>query len=347
MADQIGQILGESMVPNSPMAPVGQALTQPMAQPGPQPTPEMLKDPKFHAIGEWIRKPENMLTALVLAGSLTQDRRPGQSKLDAVAERGLGTLGFRGELRRLNQKDVDEAAAAKSEQDYRKGQIDIGTDRNRIERQGIEAQTQDTLNRETAETGRAGMQDATERWKAQLLADTQLKTARIGAAASSSDAASGFGLSDKDMIDVLKNYNDAMANGVELPPVDAQVQWIMRNKIAANPEYRQLVGFTQFKGKDGKMYVDVKPEYRGLLGIPSDQGATPAPAPKPGTPAPAKGRPQAKSTAPKPKNYDVAKPPTAAIAGEAGAGWKGFVNWRDSQQSAYDEAMKKGLETRK
>lgn len=240
MADNIGQIIGEEpMVPNSPMMPVGQALTQGQPQqPALQPTPEMLKDPKFHAIGEWIRRPENMLTALVLAGSLMQDRRPGQSKMDAVAERGLGTLGFRGEMRRLNQKDTDEAEKAKSEADYKKGQIDVATDRNRIERQGIEATSQDNLNRVTAQTGIAGMNDATARYLADLENKNRLEAARISAAGGADTEENSF-MTAKDIIDIQK-----FAAENQIPFDQAMIQFA-RVRIMTDPRYAGMIQITE------------------------------------------------------------------------------------------------------
>jgi len=314
MANEIGQILGEGQtIPNSPMMPTpGQAIIQaaPQQQSGLQPTPEMLKDPRFHAIGEWIRKPENMLTALVLAGSLMQDRRPGQSKMDAFAERGLGTLGVRGEFGRLNQKDKDEAAKAQSEADYRAGQIKIGQERNEVDREGVgvqregvEAQREgNRLTRETQE--RMNTQDNETRlmiaqmedgWR-RSMASMEFELGRM-------KETGAFGLDEKTIVDIFKNYADASANGVTLPPPGETVQTVLRMKVGTNPAWATQVGLRYFKGPDGKTYVDSKPEYRALLGIPDGQGtpqaATPTAAPTKGTKEP-KGKPKGYTSVPQP-----------------------------------------------
>ncbi len=353
MANEIGQILGEEpMVPNSPMMPVGQAITQQPQQPSVQPTPEMMKNPQFQGIYEWVKKPENMLTALVLAGSLAQDRRPGQSKLDAVAERGLGTLGFRGEMRRLNQKDVDAAAAQQSELDWRKGQTDIGVERNRIGREGVEVDreqvkaTRDNTSAQIAGQERMNTQDnATKIMLARIEEGWRMQLGGLEKQIAEMGKNGPFGLDEKTIVDIFKNYADASANGVSLPAPGEQVQFILRSKLGADPTLQAQVGFRYFEGKDGKKYIDVNPEYRGLFGIPDGQGAPKA---TPGAPTPTgRPQPQAKTPAQKPKPYDVPRQPTPAIAGVGESGWKGFTGWRDSKQAEYDEAMKKGLETRK
>ncbi len=355
MADNIGQILGEEpMVPNSPMMPgIGQALTQGQPQqPAMQPTPEMLKDPKFHAIGQWIRKPENMLTALVLAGSLMQDRRPGQSKMDAVAERGLGTLGFRGEMRRLNQADTDAAAKQQSEIDWRTGQTKVAQERNTIDREGVGVQreqvqaTRDNTTAQIAGNERMNTQDnQTRLMLARMEESWRLKLGDLEKEVATMGKNGPFGLDEKTIVDIFKNYADASANGVSLPAPGEQVQFILRSKLGADPTLQAQVGFRYFEGKDGKKYIDVNPEYRGLFGIPDGQGAPKA---TPGAPTPTgRPQPQAKAPAQKPKPYDVPRQPTPAIAGVGESGWKDFTGWRDSKQAEYDEAMKKGLETRK
>jgi hypothetical protein len=84
---------------------------------------------------EWLKKPENLTTGLVLAAGLMQDRRPGQSKLDALGQVGLGTLAFRGGLQQGVQQTQERQQEQASQQGYRKDQTDIARDRNRIEQE--------------------------------------------------------------------------------------------------------------------------------------------------------------------------------------------------------------------
>lgn len=57
---------------------------------------------------EFLMRPENLATALVLATGVTSERRPNQSKLNKALEAGTGALGFRGGLEqnvRAQRKD--------------------------------------------------------------------------------------------------------------------------------------------------------------------------------------------------------------------------------------------------
>lgn len=122
----------------------------------------------------------------------------------------------------------------------------------------------------------ARMEDNWRRYTADL--EMQLGELKAGG--------SGFGIDDKTMMDIFKNYADAKANGVDLPTPPEMVQFVIRTKVGSDPRFQKQVGFRMFKGPDGKQYVDVDPQWRPLFGIPSEGPAT-APTP---APAPAKGK---------------------------------------------------------
>jgi hypothetical protein len=41
-------------------------------------------------------------------------------------------------------------------------------------------------------------------------------------------------------------------------------------QVGTNPQYQKMTGYRVYDGKDGRKYVDVNPEWRGLLGIPGE-----------------------------------------------------------------------------
>lgn len=84
---------------------------------------------------EWLKKPENLMTGIVLAAGLMQDKRPGQSNLDAFGQRALGALAFRGGLDLGVQEAGRRDRELASQQQYRQGRLDLGKEQIRATRE--------------------------------------------------------------------------------------------------------------------------------------------------------------------------------------------------------------------
>lgn len=168
MANEIGNAIE---VPNSPLDPRKQ---QPFVPP-----PEVQKDPKFQAIGEWLKQPQNAMTALVLVGAMAQDRRRGQSKQDAFFERALGTLGFRGELQRLDQGDKDAAAVRESEMQHRKDQVGVAREQVQATRENTAADERAARAATDAQLAMSAEGNETRRYIAELQAATDAQIAQL------------------------------------------------------------------------------------------------------------------------------------------------------------------------
>lgn len=102
---------------------------------------------------DWLKEPKNAVTAAVLVGSLMQDRAPGQSKVGAIGQRLVGTLGFRAGMEdQLRQQGIQNQQLQMQQQEnqsvqgYRTGQLAEGAERNRLEQAGQVQQA--TLSRE-------------------------------------------------------------------------------------------------------------------------------------------------------------------------------------------------------
>lgn len=87
--------------------------------------PNKQANPQFEAVKEWIKQPQNLMTMIVLGASMAQDRRQGQSKLDAFGERAIGTLGFRGEMQRRDEEDLFKNTEAEWKKSFEQGQLDV------------------------------------------------------------------------------------------------------------------------------------------------------------------------------------------------------------------------------
>jgi hypothetical protein len=83
-----------------------------------------IQEQKKDNVGQWkdfLMRPENLATALVLAAGITSERRPNQSKISKFLESSTGALGFRGGLeagveaqratKRDEQRTVEKQAA--------------------------------------------------------------------------------------------------------------------------------------------------------------------------------------------------------------------------------------------
>ena len=79
---------------------------------------------------EFLLKPENLATTLVLAAGLTSERRPNQSRLNQGLQASVGALGFRGALeadirdqRLAEQQRREESQAQSAEQDIARRRV--------------------------------------------------------------------------------------------------------------------------------------------------------------------------------------------------------------------------------
>jgi len=93
---------------------------------------------------EFLSRPENLATALVLAASLTGEKRQGQSGLNKALESGVGALGFRGGIeqgvtKQRRQVEQDTQAAAKQAGELALGgrQVGAAETRNKISREQL------------------------------------------------------------------------------------------------------------------------------------------------------------------------------------------------------------------
>lgn len=93
---------------------------------------------------DFLTKPENLVTALVLAAGLTSRRSPGQSRVNQALTAGVGALGFRGGLekgvqdtRAKRRKEEGEAAQGAADIAQGKERNKIAADTNTIRREAI------------------------------------------------------------------------------------------------------------------------------------------------------------------------------------------------------------------
>ncbi len=107
------------------MTDLGKTLTD-MQEPSESPKPNFL---------DTMKKPENLLTGAILLASLVQDRRAGQSALDAAGERVAGTIGFRSQLQGGAQDRVE-----RRQETQRRAEVDER--RLGIQEQGVALQQQ-------------------------------------------------------------------------------------------------------------------------------------------------------------------------------------------------------------
>lgn len=105
---------------------------------------------------DFLTRPENIATALVLAAGVTSERRPDQSRVNKALESGVGALGFRGGLesgiqdqrretreeQRAAEAQAATIAAQRAETGQRGQQVQQGRRRNEILSQQVEQQGQ-------------------------------------------------------------------------------------------------------------------------------------------------------------------------------------------------------------
>jgi hypothetical protein len=116
---------------------------------------------------DWIKRPENLTTALILGAALAQPRDPGRNAFQTVLQRGAGALAFRGGMEnQIQDQRLKEGAAAeqayarqetqrsnKQREDLTGQQIGVDKERNVITRENIAATTAEgTANRANALT---------------------------------------------------------------------------------------------------------------------------------------------------------------------------------------------------
>lgn len=124
-------------------------------------------DDKPNGALEFLKKPENLATALVLAAALTSQRKQGQSRLNQGLTAGVGALAFRGGLEKGVQGQratlrEEERTAAESAADITQGeeQTAIMRERNRIAEEQLTTPRPLTESESALNTATAGLRDA-------------------------------------------------------------------------------------------------------------------------------------------------------------------------------------------
>ncbi len=116
---------------------------------------------------DFLSRPENLATALVLAAALTSQRKPGQSRLNQGLTAGVGALAFRGGLEKgvQGQRSTlreEERTAAESAADIAQGEAQTASDRerNRIAEAGLTSPRPLTESESALNTATASLRDA-------------------------------------------------------------------------------------------------------------------------------------------------------------------------------------------
>lgn len=99
---------------------------------------------------DWLKKPENIMTGIVLAAALTQPRREGQKPIGQVGQAALAALGFRGGLQAGVQAQEERERDFQQRSQVQNRQLAQGDTRNQIEREQLAQQaTEGAANRAT------------------------------------------------------------------------------------------------------------------------------------------------------------------------------------------------------
>lgn len=84
---------------------------------------------------EWLKRPENLMTGLVLAAGLTQPRQRGEKPIGQLGRSAVAALGFRGGLEAGVQAKGERDQARADEQTVRREQARLGQERIDVERE--------------------------------------------------------------------------------------------------------------------------------------------------------------------------------------------------------------------
>lgn len=224
---------------------------------------------------EWLKKPENLMTGIVLAAGLMQDRRPGQSRTDALGQRALGALAFRGGLDLGVKEQQRQEAEDRSRQGYRQGQIDVSKEH--IATQRSEGAANRTAAKENTQATIQGQKDLRGIPQAQTPAEgaytgalttEALSRARlndrmpVGRAGSGSnpDDPLGGDLYEQEMFKQWAAADMAQAQATGQPYVMDPMKWL----TYVQPYRNAKVVLTQMEhnGLPGEIYKDDKGTFR-------------------------------------------------------------------------------------
>lgn len=233
---------------------------------------------------DWLKDPKNAVTAAVFVGSLLTDRNPGQSKLGAVAQRGLGTLAFRGQMEEgLRQQGVQQRQEQRQEQEsqsvqqYRQAQTQQGA-------QGVQLQKDQLA--QTAELQREGFtnqqnvakiqQTQTPEQAGKLNAEAEEARARAAYYGAQTNAKDGLFQSPYEA-DMFKSWSEGrIAADPTKPPTPAEWLSYIQPYRNANAVAMSLMGKgvmpTVRMEKDGSVTVSVSG-----VGDPTNPNATSQP----------------------------------------------------------------------
>jgi len=236
MAANIGQIIPPQ---DGKSAPVGQAITAPGV--GQVPDDEITRSPAFKQNLEWLKQPENLMTAMVFLGSVIQPKEGGRNTLQTIAQRGLGALAFRsalGDSQRQQQMEADKAAREQQQVDqqgkYQQAQIDVGNRQVDATNRNTDADLQAALTQAGLQAGIAGMNDATKRWETEQTLAMQKQLAQL-------EASIKTGAQDQLLTaDDLKVANDIYGNSLDSQnPMEFKdaLSQVLRIKILTNPKF--------------------------------------------------------------------------------------------------------------
>jgi hypothetical protein len=230
-----------------PDSPVGSAITQ--QQQG-IPQDEVTKSPAFAKTLKWLEKPENLMTALVFAGSVIQPKTGNRNTLQTIAQRGLGTLAFRGELTDVRQKQQLEGDEARRRQQiadaeiaHRKEQIGVAKEQVAATRENTQADANTARMMAGLQAGVAGMNDQTRRYLAELDRETALKIAGMEKSLKEAGLNNLFTADDINAANDL--YKASLDSDTPLPNLGAAIEQIMRPKLLfmaiQNPQLAPLL----------------------------------------------------------------------------------------------------------
>ncbi len=215
-------------------------------------------DDKPNGALEFLKKPENLATALVLAAALTSQRKPGQSRLNQGLTAGVGALAFRGGLekgvqgQRADLREEERVAAESA------ANITQGKDRTAVLQES---------NR-IAEKGQTTVRPLPESESLLNKANASLQDAR----------AANVGILPKPLV-IPETFSTLFAKNKELAIANALPGATMNLAQIAADTNRELVLTKVFA--EGRIFpngdLDLTPEESALLGIvPLEPVETPA-----------------------------------------------------------------------
>lgn len=242
MAEIGTQIPEEQDLPLNKGVGIGEAILNQGVQ---VPDDEVSRSPQFAKNLEWLKKPENLMTALVFLGAAMQPKRDGLNTAQHVARAGVGALGFNSAYRasqrdeeRTMQEENRKNQIATEEAQFRRDQIGLGKEQVAATRENTAADKQVGMEQIAAQRWLAEQGNEMRMQIARMEADTAMRIAQMEASLKSAGMNAMFGPDD------MKVINDRVALSQDGPnPITHQQATIeyMRNKFASNPAYWPLL----------------------------------------------------------------------------------------------------------